>query len=207
MPKLSIPDNKFIIGLTGNIATGKSSVMQLAARRGALTIDADKVVHEILNTDTRVQQAISAAFGPTVCLEDGRINRPVLGKIVFNNAQALGQLESIVHPAVYAAVTQNISETEAKIVVYEAIKLLESKLRALCHQIWVTTCSPAKQLERLQTFRGLDKETALSRIRAQGPQEEKLAQADVIIDTNGLMAATEAQFAQAWSQLPDPSSE
>ena len=84
MAKLTIPADKFVIGLTGNIATGKSAVMQLAAQRGAFTIDADQVVHEILNHNTEVQEAIANAFGPAVLLENGRINRPALGKIVFN---------------------------------------------------------------------------------------------------------------------------
>lgn len=176
-------------------------MMQLAAQQSALPIDADQVVHEILNNDVTVQQAVAGVFGPSVLLEDGRINRPNLGKVVFNNPPALRQLEGIVHPAVYVAVTKIVTETKAKIIVYEAIKLLESKFREHCHQIWVTTCTREKQLERLQKLRGMDKQAALSRINAQVPQEEKIAQADVIIDTNGSMAATESQFEQAWSQL------
>ena len=201
MDKLTIPTDKFIIGLTGNIATGKSAVMQLAAQRGALPLDADKVVHEILDNDAGVQKAIANAFGPTVCLEDGRIDRPALGKIVFNNTQALQQLERIVHPAVHSTVVKIISESKATMIMLEAIKLLEGRLHGICDQIWVTTCSRERQLERLQTYRGMEKETALSRIDAQAPQEEKLAQADVIIDTNGSMIETEVQFERAWSQL------
>lgn len=197
-----ITREKFIIGLTGNIATGKSAVMQLAAQRGALTIDADRVVHEILNTDTAVQEAIAAAFGPIV-LEDGSINRRVLGQIVFNDARSLKTLEAIVHPVVYQVVLQMLADTSAQIIMYEAIKLLESKFRAHCGQIWVTTCTKETQLERLQKYRGLDKETALMRIAAQTPQAEKIAQADVVIDTNGTLADTEAQFLTAWSNLPD----
>ncbi len=201
MDKLTIPTDKFIIGLTGNIATGKSTVMQLAAQRGVLTIDADKVVHEILNNDTSVQKAIGDTFGPSALLENGRINRPALGKIVFNNAQALRKLESIVHPVFYVTIVNAIKETQTATIMVEAIKLLEGKLRGMYSQIWVTTCSRDKQLERLQNYRGMDKETALSRIDAQSPQEDKIAQADVIIDTNGSMLETEAQFTQAWSQL------
>lgn len=204
MEKLAVPADKFIIGLTGNIATGKSAVLQLAAQRGAFTIDADRVVHELLNNDGALQQTISEVFGPTVRLEDGRINRPALGKIVFNNSEKLRQLEGIIHPAVYSVVIKKIAETKATIVMYEAIKLLESKVRGLCDQIWVTTCSREMQLDRLQIYRGLDKETALSRINAQAPQEEKIAHADVIIDTNGSITDTVAQFAQAWSQLRKP---
>ncbi|MDX1417970.1 MAG: dephospho-CoA kinase [Candidatus Promineifilaceae bacterium] len=196
--------DKFVIGLTGNIATGKSTVMALAAQRGALTIDADELVHEILNHDTAVQDAIAAVFGAGVRHADGKINRPALGKIVFNNPQTLRQLERIVHPAVYTLFAQRIRETEAQIVMYEAIKLLEGKLRESCDQIWVTTCTRERQLQRLQRYRHMDETTALSRIDAQAPQEEKIAQANVVIDTNGTMQETEQQFEQAWSQVEKP---
>lgn len=201
MNELAIPKGKFVIGLTGNIATGKSAVMKLAAQRGAFTLDADQIVHEILNNDSDVQQAIAAAFGPAVRRADGRIDRPALGKIVFNNSQALRQLERIVHPAVYTTFVKRISETKASIIIYEAIKLLEGKLHEFCDQIWVTTCTRERQLARLQFYRGMDRETALSRIDAQSPQQWKIAQADIIIDTNGTMRETELQFEQAWSKL------
>ena len=93
-------ETPLIIGLTGNIATGKSAVMHLAAEQGALTIDADKLAHEVLANDKTVQEAIVAAFGAAVRREDGRIDRAALGQIVFADAQALQTLEAIVHPAV-----------------------------------------------------------------------------------------------------------
>ena len=101
MRNLAVPKDKTIIGLTGNIATGKSTIMRLAAGLGALALDADKVVHEILDRDTAVQKAIADIFGSAVCLADGRINRAALGKIVFNDPQGLRKLEQIVHPAVH----------------------------------------------------------------------------------------------------------
>ncbi len=198
---LSEPPDKIIIGLTGNIATGKSAVMRLAATQGALTIDADKIVHEILDGDTAVQEAIVAQFGPDVRMENGRINRPALGQIVFQNPTALRQLEKIVHPAVYRSVQTRIAASEAEVVMLEAIKLLEGQMRPLCRQVWVTTCTRQRQLERLQICRGLDLETAVARIDAQSPQEQKIAQADVVIDTNGLMRDTQAQFEKAWRNI------
>lgn len=193
---------KYIIGLTGNIATGKSAVLRLAVEKGALVIDADKVVHDILDEDADVQQAIGNAFGSKVIGADGRVNRPLLGKIVFNAPEALRQLELIVHPAVGRHIAQLILDNEAEIVMIEAIKLLEGNLRLLCRQIWVTTCSRETQMERLRVCRGMDEQTAAERIDAQAPQEEKIAQADVVIDTNGLLVETEKQFLAAWSRLP-----
>ncbi|MCB9419271.1 MAG: dephospho-CoA kinase [Ardenticatenaceae bacterium] len=195
---------KLIVGLTGNIATGKSAVMRLAAEHGALTIDADKIVHELQDHDTEMQAAIGVAFGREVRLEDGRIDRRTLGKIVFGDAQAMADLEAIIHPYVRREVAKRIKESDKSIVFIEAIKLLEGALAKICHQIWVTRCSRQRQLDRLRICRGMDTETAVTRIKAQPSQEEKVARADIVIDTEGLMIDTEKQFAMAWERLPDP---
>lgn len=195
---------KVIIGLTGNIATGKSAVMRLAHDHGALIIDADKIVHELMDNDTTMQAAIAVAFGSEVRREDGRINRKKLGEIVFADPSALQDLEAMVHPAVGKEVDTRILASKQSVIFIEAIKLLEGNLRDICHQIWVTRCSPQRQLERLRVCRGMETEVAAVRIKAQPPQEEKVAQSDVLIDTNGLMKDTEAQFNIAWARLPDP---
>ncbi len=196
--------DKLIIGLTGNIATGKSAVLRLAAERGALVIDADKLVHNLLDNDSDIQSAIALAFGPRVRLADGRIDRQALGEIVFQDPAALRDLEMMIHPAVRRAIFEQISQSDAPVVIIEAIKLLEGDLVTLCDQIWVTRCSPKRQLQRLLVCRGMDHDTARQRMRAQPPQEEKVAQADVVIDTDGLMETTEAQFNLAWGRLPSP---
>lgn len=192
---------KYIIGLTGNIATGKSAVLRMAGEHGALVIDADKVVHEILNEDPAVQEAIVAAFGPQVRRADGGINRAVLGKIVFNDPRALQKLESMVHPAVQQHVARQIIDSPRRVVMIEAIKLLEGALRLICQQIWVTNCTRQTQLNRLIVCRGMDEISAGERIDAQSPPEEKIAQADVVIHTDGLYMETAKQFEQAWSRL------
>ena len=195
---------KVIVGLTGNIATGKSAVMRLAKEHGALTIDADKIVHELMDNDATMQAAIAVAFGPEVRREDGRINRKKLGEIAFADPTAMQDLEAMVHPAVGKEVDARILASEQSVVFIEAIKLLEGNLRDICHQIWVTRCSPQRQLERLRVCRGMETEVAAVRIKAQPPQEEKVAQSDILVDTNGLMKDTEAQFNIAWARLPDP---
>lgn len=196
-------DGKLIIGLTGNIATGKSAVMRLAADHGALTIDADKVVHDLMNKDKKLQQAIAAQFSSKVLRDDGRIDRNTLGQIVFSDPESLAILEAIVHPVTRAELDKRILDSKAAVVVIEAIKLLEGNLSDSCHQIWVTRCDRQKQLERLRVCRGMGTAEAANRIKSQGAQEEKVAFADVVIDTNGLMADTESQFEMAWSRLPD----
>lgn len=190
-----------IIGLTGNIATGKSAVTRLAAGRGALVIDADRVVHELLDGDQAIQEAVTAAFGAGVRLADGRIDRAALGRIVFGDPEMLRRLEGITHPAVRAEIARRVAATAASTIVIEAIKLLEGPLAAACDQVWVTSCPRETQLERLRVCRGLDEATAVARVDAQAPQAEKIARADVVIDTSGLMTATQAQFEAAWAGL------
>lgn len=199
-------DGKFIIGLTGNIATGKSAVMRLAAERGALTIDADAVVHELLNSDKKLQQGIAGQFSSRVLKSDGRIDREMLGQIVFSDPDALAILEALVHPATRQEIDKRILASNSAVVMVEAIKLLESNMKDACHQIWVARCDRQKQLERLRVCRGMGTADAANRIKSQSAQEEKVAFADVVIDTNGLMSDTEAQFEMVWSRLPDPQS-
>lgn len=165
--------DKVIVGVTGNIATGKSAVMRLAADNDALTIDADKVVHTIMDRDTNMQAAIAVAFGPEVRLPNGRINRRTLGKIVFNDESALVDLEQIVHPAVRLDVARQIQETNKATIFVEAIKLLEGPMVDMCHQIWVTRCPKQRQLERLTICRGMDAVTATRRIEMQPPKKRK----------------------------------
>jgi dephospho-CoA kinase len=190
-----------IIGLTGNIATGKSAVTRLAAERGALVIDADRVVHELMDGDEVIQAAVAAAFGPEVRLPDGRIDRAALGRIVFGHPEQLRRLEGITHPAVRAEIARRVAAAQAATIVIEAIKLLEGPLAAACDQVWVTTCRRETQLERLRVCRGMDAATAAARVDVQAPQAEKIARANVVIDTDGTMDETRAQFEAAWAGL------
>jgi dephospho-CoA kinase len=188
-----------IIGLTGNIATGKSAVMRLAAERGALTIDADRVVHELLAGDAAIQAAVVGAFGPGVRRAGGGIDRAALGAIVFGDADRLRQLEAILHPAVRAEIARRVQTADAPVIMIEAIKLLEGPLAALCDQVWVTACDRETQMARLRVCRGLSEADAAARIDAQIPQADKIARADVVIRTDGLLRETEAQVATAWA--------
>ena len=188
-----------IIGLTGNIATGKSAVMRLAAERGALTIDADRVVHELLAGDAAIQEAVVGAFGPGVRRAGGGIDRAALGAIVFGDADRLRQLEAILHPAVRAEIARRVQTADAPVIMIEAIKLLEGPLAVLCDQVWVTACDRETQMARLRVCRGLSEADAAARIDAQIPQADKIARADVVIRTDGLLRETEAQVATAWA--------
>ncbi|MEA3309096.1 MAG: dephospho-CoA kinase [Chloroflexota bacterium] len=190
------------IGLTGNIATGKSTVARILVEWGAQHIDADHVAHELLAPHGAAYTAVVNTFGKSILLPgSAEIERRALGAIVFTDPAALARLEALVHPAVLALVDQSIVASQAPVVVVEAIKLLESGLATNYTAIWVTTCSPAIQRERLMSLRKLSRAAAEQRIAAQPPQAEKLAQADVIIQTGGSLAATRAQVQEAWLRL------
>ncbi len=190
-----------IIGLTGNIATGKSTVIAMLAMRGACCIDADRVVHYLLDNNQVVQGRIEDRFGASIRRPDGAVDRSVLGAIVFQHPAALLDLEAIIHPLVGEHVDALIARCGDHVAVIEAIKLLESELCQRCQSIWVTTCPEELQVERLMSGRGMTQSEAVARIRSQPAQSEKLAQADVIIDTGCSLAETEQQVALAWADF------
>jgi len=192
-----------IIGLTGNIATGKSTVTGMLAQLGAYTIDADQVVHRLLDTDATVQSEVVARFGPGVRTPGGMMDRGRLGAIAFSSPAAMRDLEMILHPRVGAQVDKMIARCDASVVVVEAIKLLESELHRRCQSIWVTTCQEEDQINRLMRDRDMTREEALARIRSQPPQAAKVARADVVIDTSGTLDQTKEQVEQAWRMLTD----
>jgi dephospho-CoA kinase len=192
---------RYLIGLTGNIATGKSTVAAMLAEFGATVIDADKVVHQIMQSDTQVCEQIAAAFGSDVVGGDGEIRRDRLGRIVFNDPSKLARLEEIIHPVARVEVRRSVALSETPVVVVEAIKLIEAGWHEVCQALWVTTCLREQQIERLMRTRSLTLEEAQQRIDAQPPQEEKISLADVVIDTSGDKAATRRQVEQAWHAI------
>ncbi|MCY3573343.1 MAG: dephospho-CoA kinase [Chloroflexi bacterium] len=191
---------KFIIGLTGNIATGKSLARRLLAELGAFTIDADQVAHEVIGKGQPAYAAILQAFGNTILDANGEIVRSKLGDIVFAEPAALRRLEAITHPAVRERIAALARAAEADVVVIEAIKLLEGELRGAVDAVWVVDAPPATRLARLIEQRGMTKAAAQQRIAAQNSQADKLAAADVIIRNHGSIAETRAQIQQAWQR-------
>ena len=195
---------KYVIGLTGNIATGKSAVLNMLRARGALGIDADAVVHTALAAGGPAAAAVQAAFGAAFIKPDGSVDRTKLGDVVFADAARLQQLEAIVLPLVRHEVELQIAAATESVVVIEAIKLLESPLAAQCSTVWVVTSSPADQRARLQASRPLSAAQAETRMLAQSPQSQKVAQANVVFNNDGTLAALEAQVQAAWSKIPAP---
>ena len=197
---------KYVIGLTGNIATGKSVVRRMLEHLGAYTIDADALSHRVIAKGAPGYQPVVNKFGTWLINKDGQIDRSRLGHLVFADAQALVQLEEIIHPYVVQAIDMLVKRASQRVVVVEAIKLLESELRNQCDTIWVTDAPPHVQIERLIRKRAMNQENALQRVHSQFAQKEKLAAADVVITNNGSYEDLWKQVSEAWKRA-SPSEE
>jgi len=192
---------KTVIGLTGNIATGKSVIRKMLEHMGAYGIDADALGHRAIARDAPGYQLVLNTFGRWILAADGQIDRTKLARIVFTDPEALARLEAIVHPLVSQAIDLLVRRSRHKVIVIEAIKLLESGLAAKCDQVWVAHASPKVQLARLMQKRGMNEAAARQRIAAQPPQEQKIAAADVVIRNDGSFDETWEQVVAAWRRL------
>ena len=193
---------KYLIGLTGNIAVGKSLVRARLAALGAAAIDADHIAHDVIRQGEAAYDDIVAAFGAGILDSAGEIKRAALGEIVFADPARLKQLEGITHPAIRRRIDQRIRAAEPRVVVIEAIKLLEGGLKHAVDSVWVVDASPETQLRRLMNTRGMTETQAKNRIALQNSQAHKLRQADVVIDNDGAAADTRAQVERAWRAIP-----
>ncbi len=194
---------KFVIGLTGNIATGKSVVRRMLGDLGAAAIDADQVAHQVIRKAGRAYGGVIAAFGEDILDADGEISRPALGAIVFADKAKLRQLEKITHPAIRAVIYEKARAATNPVVVIEAIKLLEGDLKQAVDSIWVVDASRETQLARLTGLRGMRADQARTRVDLQNSQADKLRQADVIIRNDGALDATRAQVEREWRERVD----
>ena len=200
----------YLIGLTGNIGCGKSTVSQLLAERGAGVCDADQVTRTVMQPGQPAYQAIVEAFGSGILQAPGEpIDRPALGRLVFADPVALRRLEAIVHPATRASIERWLAEQErlaseknrCAVAVIDAIKLIENGYPAICDAVWVVVCDEREQLRRLVESRGMSLADARQRIAAQPPQAENAAVAHVVIDNSGSLAETAQQVAAAWDAI------
>lgn len=197
-----MPTNILVIGLTGNIATGKSTILDYFAARGAYIIDADKLAHQAFAPDGPAYREVIQTFGQAVLNPDGTINRKALGAVVFADPVKLGKLEQIVHPAVFKMILQLVEDAPSSVIILEAVKLLEAGTMASeCDEVWVVTTRPDVQLQRLKEKRGMDEATARQRMRMQSPQAAKVNQADRVIDNSGTLEELYAQLDRIWDEL------
>ncbi|TET39807.1 MAG: dephospho-CoA kinase [Dehalococcoidia bacterium] len=193
-----------VIGLTGGILTGKSTVSEMLAQRGAVIIDADKIGHEAYEPHTETWQQVIETFGREILKENGEIDRKKLGEIVFSNPQALARLNEIMHPQMHSMMREEIERLRGEgveVVVLEAAVLIEANWTDLVDEVWVTIAPEATAIQRLRNRTGLSEDQARARIRSQLSSEERAKHADVIIDTDCELAEVEANVEELWQRL------
>jgi dephospho-CoA kinase len=170
---LATSSRPYLLGVTGNIACGKSTVMQRLRELGAETLDADRIYHDLIAPGQPLWQTLRDAFGDGIIGNDGTINRRALGKIVFSDPEKLAELDRLTHPAVRAATRQRVAASSREVVAIDAVKLIESGSAADYDQVWLVVCDPKVQIARLMKRNGFSRVDAELRVNAQPSVETK----------------------------------
>lgn len=196
-----------LIGLTGGIASGKSTVARLLEQKGAAIIDADRIGHEVLKVPDALDRVV-ARFGAGILGDDGAIDRAKLGAVVFADPAARRDLEAITHPLISAEIARRIAEHAAtdRVVVLDAALLVEAfdPRRDLgLDRVVVVSAFPEEQLERMVRDRGMSAEDARARMAAQAPAERKLSMADIVIHNRGTIEQLEESVETLWTEISE----
>ena len=192
-----------VLGITGNIACGKTSVGRMLLALGAERyIDADATVHGLYEHGQPIALQVAQTFGSSVMAADGSVDRKALGAVVFGDAEAMRRLEHIVHPAVGVALLQELAHVSATgIVIIDAVKLLEGNSGALCQSKWMVVCSAEQERARLIARNGFSEQEADARIRAQPSVAARLPLVDEVIDNGGSLEETRRQVEAAFQRF------
>jgi len=193
-----------VIGLTGGIGSGKSTVSQLLHELGAVVLDADKVGHEAYKPNTETWLEVVSAFGRQILTSNGEIDRRRLGQIVFSDPESLARLNQIVHPRMYEMMKTQIEEFRTqgvKVVVLEAAILLEAGWTPLVDEVWVTVAPEYEVVKRTVERTGLPEEQVIARIRSQLSSEERTEHADVIINNDGSIDELKVKIRELWNRI------
>lgn len=191
----------FVLGVTGNIASGKSTVVRRLQEHGAIGIDADLVYRELVGSGQPLLATLAEHFGAHIIAEDGSLDRPALGEIVFSDPRKLRELDELTHPAVIAEIDRRVAAIASGVVVIDAVKLIESGHADHCDQVWVVTADTNVQVTRLVDRNTLSQVEARRRVEAQPPMAPKLARADRVIDNSGTIENTYAQVDAGWREI------
>jgi dephospho-CoA kinase len=192
-----------VVGLTGGIGSGKSTVAALLAARGAVIVDADALARDAVAPGTPGLSEVVARFGPGMVAPHGSLDRAALAEVVFADPVALADLNAIVHPAVRAAIAERLAALDGLdgVVVLEIPLLVESGRSYGASVVVVVDCPEEIAVRRLLEGRGMDEADARRRMAAQVPRADRLAAADLIVDNSGSPAALERQVDQVWADL------
>ena len=193
-----------VVGLTGGIASGKSTVSTMFRERGAPIVDADVVAREIVAPGSPALDEIVARFGEQVLDAQGQLDRKVLGKIVFSDGIALAALGQITHPRIAAESRRRLAEISQRgqqVALYEAALIVENQLHLGMDGLIVVSIPLEQQIQRLMHRDGIDRDAAENRVGAQLPLADKVAVADHVIDNSGTLEETEARVAAIWAAI------
>ncbi|XP_015364450.1 PREDICTED: bifunctional coenzyme A synthase-like [Diuraphis noxia] len=201
-PNTNIPPSPYIIGLTGGIASGKSSIANYLKDLGAFVINADTLAHRLYDINQPAYQDVIDVFGPSILTTNNEVDRKKLGAIVFNNKDKLEQLNTIIWPLILQRVKSIIQSTKGhNIVVLEAAVLLSANWQYHCHEIWVSIIPPNEATKRLQERNNLNEKQALDRINSQPSNYEYVKNANVLFSTLWSCNFTRIQIKRAWNSL------
>jgi len=193
-----------VIGLTGGIGSGKSTVAQFLEELGAVIVDVDKIGHEAIKPGSEAWERVVSEFGKSIVTVSGDIDRAKLGEIVFNNHEALLRLNQIIHPVIDNMLMAKLEECRrkgVKVVVLEAAAMLEAGRASQVDEIWITVAPESAVLQRLSGRSGYSEEESKARIHAQLSNEERIKHADVVIDTDCSLDELKARVTVFWHQL------
>jgi len=198
MPKTEIrarsprwPNWLIVVGLTGSLGSGKSTVLKMFKKKGAFTLDADKMVHDLLMKNKVVKKQIHQQFG-SKAMSQGRVNTRYLASLIFMSPYKRKKLERILHPLVRKRIYDELKQRKGRVAVCDVPLLFESGWQDKFDTVIVVTASKKERLRRLRK-RGMTKKDILARFRAQWPLTKKINMADTIIHNNGSLSQTEAQ--------------
>ncbi len=192
-----------IIGLTGGIGSGKSTVAWFLAELGAVVIDADKIGHDLLR-NPEIRQELADAFGKHILDSGGYIDRIKLGQVVFDNSRALEQLNQIIHPRIRAVIQGLLDDYRqhgVAVVVLEVPLLVETGSVSMADEVWVTVASEPAVLQRIKERSGLSEAESLARIHSQASAEERAEKADVIIDNDVSLDELRGEVERLWQRM------
>lgn len=193
-----------VIGLTGGIGSGKTTVARLLAGLGAVVVNGDELGHEVLSPHTEVWDEVVAAFGKGILLPDGSVDRKELAEIVFNDKASLTKLNSIMHPRMFEVLKRRLEEWRrkgVKVVVLEAAVLIEAGWTSVVDQLWVVRASAKKTEERMKQKGVFSEAQVKARMRSQLPTEERAKHADVVIENDGNLAELRRKVESLWASI------
>jgi len=194
-----------IIGLTGGIASGKSTAAEYLEKKGAAVIDADKISHKISRKGEKGWQRVVEEFGEKILKDNGKLDRKKLAEIVFSDPNKRQKLEALLHPIIISEMKQSAQKyiSEGKIVLFMAPLLFEAGLDRFCDEVWLIAADEDEQIKRLKKRDGLSAEEASKRINAQMSMDEKKKRSDIIIKNNGSLKKLKLNLDKHWNDITD----